>query len=56
MSLTFETEHEDDGGWLAEVLELPGGLASGATESEAFNKAEALALRVLEEELDYAAK
>jgi predicted RNase H-like HicB family nuclease len=56
MNLTFETEQEDDGRWIAEVPELPGVLAYGATESEAFNKADALALRVMAEELEYAAK
>jgi predicted RNase H-like HicB family nuclease len=43
MNLTFEIEQEDDGRWISEVPELPGVLAYGATESEASNKAEALA-------------
>jgi predicted RNase H-like HicB family nuclease len=47
MKLTFETEQEDDGRWIAEVPELPGVLAYGATETEAVGKAEALALKVL---------
>jgi predicted RNase H-like HicB family nuclease len=46
MRLTIESEQEDDGGWLAEVLELPGVLAYGATVQEAIAKVEALALRV----------
>ncbi len=49
MNLTFETERESDGRWIAEVLELPGVMAYGATESETICKAEALALRVLAE-------
>jgi predicted RNase H-like HicB family nuclease len=52
MNITFETEMEDDGRWLAEVPELPGVMAYGATESEAIAKAEALALRVLAERLE----
>ena len=47
MKLTIETELETDGRWIAEVPELPGVLAYGATENEAAAKAEALALRVL---------
>jgi predicted RNase H-like HicB family nuclease len=50
MNLTFETELEDDGRWIAEVPELPGCMAYGATETEAIGKAEALALRVLSEQ------
>ena len=47
MKLTIETELETDGRWIAEVPELPGVLAYGASENEAAAKAEALALRVL---------
>jgi hypothetical protein len=46
MNITFETELETDGRWIAEVPELAGVLAYGATEMEAVGKAEALALRV----------
>ena len=53
MNLTFETEQKEDGRWLAEVPELAGVIAYGATEVEAITKAETLALRVLEEQLDY---
>ncbi len=49
MNLTFETEQEEDGRWLAEVPELAGVMAYGGTEVEAMAKAEMLALRVLEE-------
>ncbi len=52
MNLTFQTEREDDGRWLAEVPELAGVMAYGATEREAVSKAEALALRVLAERLE----
>ena len=51
MNLTFETEREDDGRWLAEVPELAGVMAYGATELEA--KAEALALNVLAERFEH---
>jgi predicted RNase H-like HicB family nuclease len=49
MDLRIETELEDDGRWIAEVPQLPGVLAYGATAEEAATKAEALALRVLAE-------
>jgi len=53
MKLTIETDREDDGRWIAEVPELPGVLAYGATQDEAMAKAEALALRVLAEQLEH---
>jgi predicted RNase H-like HicB family nuclease len=43
MNYTIECEQEDDGRWLAEVLELPGVLTYGATKDEAIVKAETLA-------------
>lgn len=53
MNLTLETEQEDDGRWIAEVPQLPGVLAYGATREEAMSKAEVLALRVLAEQLEH---
>jgi predicted RNase H-like HicB family nuclease len=53
MHVRIETEREDDGRWLAEVPELPGVLAYGATADEASAKAEILALRVLAERLEH---
>ena len=52
MQFTIEHEREEDGRWLAEVPELPGVLAYGATADEAMAKAEVLALRVLAERLE----
>lgn len=46
MKLTIDYEREDDGRWLAEVLELPGVLAYGQTSDEAIAKVRALARRV----------
>ncbi len=51
MTFTVEYEREDDGRWLAEVIELPGVLAYGRT-SEVIAKAQALALRVLADRLE----
>jgi predicted RNase H-like HicB family nuclease len=53
VNLTIETEQEDDGRWVAEVPELAGVLAYGATRDEAMAKAQALALRVLAEQLEH---
>lgn len=52
MNYTIEYEMEDDGRWLAEVVELPGVMAYGTTVSEAVAKVEALALRVVAERLE----
>lgn len=53
MNFTIEQEQEADGRWLAEVLQLPGVLAYGATSLEAVSKAEILALRVIAERLEH---
>ncbi|HEV7903173.1 MAG TPA: type II toxin-antitoxin system HicB family antitoxin [Pyrinomonadaceae bacterium] len=47
MKLTIELEQEDDGRWIAEVLDLPGVLAYGQSREEATAQVQALALRVL---------
>ena len=53
--ITFkvETEREDDGRWLAEVVELPGVLAYGDSQELALSKVQALALRVIAERLEH---
>lgn len=53
MELRIEIEQEADGRWLAEVPELAGVLAYGASRDEAAARAEALALRVVAERLDH---
>jgi predicted RNase H-like HicB family nuclease len=55
MNITFESELEDDGRWLAEVSELAGVMAYGVTEMEAVGRAEALAFRVLVERVEQGA-
>jgi predicted RNase H-like HicB family nuclease len=53
--ITFkvEVEQEEDGRWLAEVLELPGVLAYGQSQDAAVSKVQALALRVVAERLEH---
>lgn len=53
MDFTTAHEREEDSRWIAEVPELSGVLAYGATASEAMAKAEVLALRVLAERLEH---
>lgn len=48
-----EVEQEEDGRWLAEVLELPGVLAYGKDQDAAVSKVQALALRVVAERLEH---
>ena len=49
MKLSIECEREEDGRWIAEVLDLPGVLTYGATQHEALLAAQTLACRVLAE-------
>jgi len=55
MSLTLrvEIEQEADGRWIAEVPDLPGVMAYGATSDEARARVQALALRVVADRLEH---
>ena len=53
MNLTIEYEQEEDGRWIAEVLELPGTLVYGKTREEATARVKALALRVIAEQIEH---
>ena len=53
MTLTVEFEREDDGRWIADVIDLPGVMAYGTTREEALATAKALALRVLADRLEH---
>ena len=53
MNFTLQCEREDEGRWLAEVMELPGALAYGSSRDEAMARTEVLALRVLAEQLEH---
>ena len=52
MNLTIETEQEDDGRWIAEVLEIPGVLAYGLNRDDAIAQVQSLAQRVLADGVD----
>lgn len=53
MKFRVELEREEDGRWIAEVPELPGVLAYGASPSEAQARVQALALRVVADRLEH---
>lgn len=53
MTFRIEFEREEDGRWIAEVLELPGALVYGQTREEAEARAKALALRAVAERLEH---
>ena len=53
MNFTIDTELEEDGRWIAEVLELPGVLTYGDSEQEAISKAQALGLRVIADRIEH---
>ena len=53
VALNIELESEADGRWIAEVVELPGVLAYGATQDEAIAHVQALALRVIADRLEH---
>jgi predicted RNase H-like HicB family nuclease len=53
MTFRIEVEQEEDGRWIAEVLELPGAMTYGPTRDEAVARAKALALRAVAEKLEH---
>jgi predicted RNase H-like HicB family nuclease len=53
MVLKIELDQEDDGRWIAEVIEIPGAMAYGATAEQAKAKAQAIALRALADRLEH---
>ena len=50
---TIEYEQEEYGRWLAELMDLRGVMAYGATPEDAIAKVESLALRVLADRIDH---
>ncbi|MEO6463446.1 MAG: type II toxin-antitoxin system HicB family antitoxin [Candidatus Eisenbacteria bacterium] len=53
MTCRIEVEQEEDGRWIAEVLELAGAMAYGPTRDEAIARAKALALRAMADRLEH---
>jgi len=53
MTLNVDIEQEEDGRWIAEVIDLPGVMAYGPTPNAARAKVQALALRVVADRLEH---
>lgn len=53
MRFVVETEVETDGRWIAEIPQVPGALAYGKTQEEAINKAYAIALRSVADDVEH---
>lgn len=53
VTFTVETEQESDGRWIAEIAQIPGAMAYGATRDEAVARVQALGLRVLAERIEH---
>ena len=53
LRFTIETEQEVDGRWIAEIPQVPGALAYGSTKEEAINKAFAIALRSVADDVEH---
>jgi predicted RNase H-like HicB family nuclease len=51
--MVVETELEEDGRWIAEILDLPGAMAYGRSRDEAIAKVKALTLRILADRLEH---
>jgi predicted RNase H-like HicB family nuclease len=52
MKFNIEIEQEEDGRWIAEVMNLPGVMVYGDTAQQATVKVKALALRVLADQVE----
>ncbi len=51
--MNIELDREEDGRWIAEVIDLPGAMAYGATREEAVARVKALALRILADRVEH---
>ena len=51
--MNIEMDREEDGRWIAEVPDLPGVMVYGQSPEEAMARVEALALRVLADQLEH---
>ena len=53
MNLSIELDREEDGRWIAEVLELPGVMSYGTTREEAISNSEKLAIEVIADRIQH---
>jgi predicted RNase H-like HicB family nuclease len=54
--LLIEIDREEDGRWIAEVVDLPGVMVYGDTREQAISRVKALALRVIADRLEFTIK
>ena len=52
MKFMVEIDRENDGRWIADVMELPGSMCYGKTPEEAKLRVQALALRVIADRIE----
>ncbi len=52
MNLSIECERETDGRWIAEITQIPGAMAYGATREEAMARAEIVALCAIADRIE----
>lgn len=53
MKLTIDLDREDDGRWIAEILELPGVICYGQTREDAISKVELLAIESITDRISH---
>ncbi len=53
MPFRIDTEQEEDGRWIAEILDIPGVLVYGSSREEAIVRVQTLALRVLADRIEH---
>lgn len=53
LTLTVELEQEEDGRWIAEILELPGVMSYGDSQKQALAKVKVLAFQVITDRLSH---
>jgi predicted RNase H-like HicB family nuclease len=51
--LKIEIDREEDGRWIAEIVDLPGVLAYGQTREAAIERVKAMSLRVIADRLEH---
>jgi predicted RNase H-like HicB family nuclease len=52
LRFSLEVDREEDGRWIAEILEVPGAMAYGPTQDDAIAKAYAIALRTVADNVE----
>ncbi len=53
MVFVVEFDREEDGRWIADIIDLPGVMAYGATRDAALTSVETLALRVIADKIEH---